>query len=115
MWRTMGSDATERGVAVAVEPEPWQAPIVPSVGGGPAGMSCALWLSNYGLRPLIVETQAVFGGMARRDPYPNPWLLGRPGLLGRDNAAEFARHIEAIKVEGWCRARPRHVRRLAGG
>jgi thioredoxin reductase (NADPH) len=99
---------------VAVQPEHPRA-IVPILGGGPAGMSCALWLSNYGLRPLIVEAQAALGGMARRDPYPNPWLLGRPGLLGRENAAEFARHIEAIKVECWFDARAQRVRRLADG
>ena len=34
---------------------PPPAPIVPIVGGGPAGMSCALWLNNYGLHPVIVE------------------------------------------------------------
>jgi thioredoxin reductase (NADPH) len=88
---------------------------VPILGGGPAGMSCALWLDNYGLRPLIVESEAALGGMARRNPYPNPWLLGRPGALGRENAAEFARHIEAIKVECWLGARPRHARRFPDG
>ena len=91
---------------MAVQPEIAHAPIIPVLGGGPAGMSCALWLSNYGLRPLIIEAQATLGGMAGRDPYPNPWLLGRPGLRGRDNAAEFARHIEAIKIECWLGARP---------
>jgi thioredoxin reductase (NADPH) len=99
---------------VAVQPEHSRA-IVPILGGGPAGISCALWLSNYGLRPLIVEAQAALGGMARRDPYPNPWLLGRPGMLGRENAAEFARHIEAINVECWFGARPQRVRRLPDG
>ena len=24
------------------------------IGGGPAGMSCALWLHNYGLYPIII-------------------------------------------------------------
>lgn len=78
-------------------------------------MSCALWLSNYGLRPLIIEPQAALGGMARRDPYPNPWLLGRPGMRGRDNAAEFARHIEAIQVECSFGALPQRARRLSDG
>src|SRR5947207_1913886 len=30
------------------------APIVPIIGGGPAGMSCALWLHNYGMHPVII-------------------------------------------------------------
>lgn len=100
---------------MAVGPEGSQAPIVPILGGGPAGMSCALWLSNYGLRPLIVEPEAALGGMARRDPYPNPWLLGWPGMRGREDAVEFARHIEAIKIECWFGARPQRARRLADG
>ena len=69
------------------------APIVPIIGGGPAGMSCALWLHNYGLRPIIIEKEAALGGMARRNPYRNDWLLGRPGLTGRQHAEEFAQHV----------------------
>ena len=38
-----------------------QAPIVAIIGGGPAGMSCALWLHNYELHPIIIERQAVLG------------------------------------------------------
>ena len=68
-------------------------PIVPIVGGGPAGMSCALWLHNFGLAPLIIESEPLLGGMQRRSPYPNIWLLGRPGALARENADDFVRHI----------------------
>src|SRR6266581_401003 len=53
-----------------------EAPIVPIIGGGPAGMSCALWLHNYGLKPVIIEQADALGGMARLSPYPNAWLLG---------------------------------------
>ena len=67
--------------------------VVPIIGGGPAGMSCALWLHNYGLHPVIIEQEAVLGGMAERNPYPNPWLLGWPGAMARDHANAFARHI----------------------
>ncbi len=72
-----------------------KSPNVPIIGGGPAGMSCALWLVNYGLRPVIIERESALGGMARLSPYPNDWLLGRPGESARENAAAFARHIEA--------------------
>jgi len=88
---------------------------VPIIGGGPAGMSCALWLANYGLNPVIVEREGALGGMARRNPYPNPWLLGRPDALARENAAEFARHIEAVGVETWLGCRPRRAERRADG
>ena len=53
------------------------ASIVPIIGGGPAGMSCALWLHNCALRPIIIERETALGGMARRSPYLNEGLLGR--------------------------------------
>ena len=56
-----------------------RAPIVPIIGGGPAGMSCALWLHNYGLNPVIIEKEGALGGMARLSPYPNAWLLVHRG------------------------------------
>jgi len=92
-----------------------QTPRVPIIGGGPAGMSCALWLHNYGLGPIVIEQAAELGGMARADPYPNPWLLGRPGALGRENAADFARHLEQLAVETWLGGRPLRAWRRADG
>src|SRR5882757_880119 len=89
-------------------------PVVPIIGGGPAGMSCALWLRNYGLRPVIIERDAGLGGMARRSPYPNDWLLGRPGATARQNADDFARHIKRAAVERWLGARVEHLRRERG-
>ncbi len=91
------------------------AQIVPIIGGGPAGMSCALWLGNYGLHPIIIEKESALGGMARRDPYPNPWLLGRPGALARENADEFARHIRQAGADTWLSARPQLMSRKPDG
>jgi thioredoxin reductase (NADPH) len=91
-------------------------PNVPIIGGGPAGMSCALWLDNYGLAPIIIEQAPELGGMARASPYPNDWLLGRPGETARQNAAAFARHVRQAKVECWLGARPqRATQRPDGG
>lgn len=92
-----------------------RAAAVPIIGGGPAGMSCALWLHNYGLRPIIIEHEPALGGMARRSPYPNDWLLGRPGESGRDNAGAFTGHIRKLAIETWLGARPQRLRREAGG
>src|SRR5215510_9739407 len=86
-----------------------RAPVVPIIGGGPAGMSCALWLHNYGLRPVIIEQEAVLGGMAERNPYPNPWLLGWPGVMAREHANAFARHIGQSGIEVWFNAQPQRV------
>jgi thioredoxin reductase (NADPH) len=89
--------------------------IVPIIGGGPAGMSCALWLHNYGLCPVIIEQETALGGMARRSPYPNEWLLGRPDETARENAAAFAGHIRKLPVETRLGARPQRLRRDRGG
>jgi thioredoxin reductase (NADPH) len=88
---------------------------VPIIGGGPAGMSCALWLANYGLRPIIIERESALGGMARLSPYPNDWLLGRPGESARENAAAFLGHLERTEVETWLGARPEQLRRERDG
>ena len=90
-------------------------PIVPIVGGGPAGMSCALWLHNYGLCPVIIEKSTALGGMARHSPYPNEWLLGRPDETARENAETFARHIRQREIETWLGAWPQRVWRGADG
>ena len=78
-------------------------------------MSCALWLANYGLHPVIIERTAVLGGMAERNPYPNPWLLGWPGALARQQADSFARHIGQAGIEVWFNAVPQRILRTAGG
>jgi thioredoxin reductase len=91
------------------------AAIVPIIGGGPAGMSCALWLKNYGLHPVIAEHGPALGGMARRNPYPNPWLLGWPGAMAREGAEAFARHIGEAGIEVWFDAAPQRIVHAAGG
>jgi thioredoxin reductase len=73
-------------------------------------MSCALWLHNYGWRPLIIERESALGGMARANPYDNEWLLGRPGESGRQNAAAFAVHVRQLAIETWTGAVPRRLR-----
>jgi thioredoxin reductase (NADPH) len=86
-------------------------PVLPIIGGGPAGMSCALWLHNYGLHPVIIEKESALGGMARLSPYPNEWLLGQRGKSARENAADFAAHIRGLGIETWLGATIQRLRR----
>ena len=83
---------------------------MPIIGGGPAGMSCALWLHNYGMHPVIIEKEGALGGMARLSPYPNEWLLGQCGKSARENAAEFAGHIRELAIETWLGGAPQRLR-----
>jgi thioredoxin reductase (NADPH) len=78
-------------------------------------MSCALWLHNYELNPVIIEREAALGGMARRSPYPNEWLLGRAHESARENASVFTRHMAKISVATWLGAQPRQLRRGQDG
>ena len=78
-------------------------------------MSCALWLHNYELKPVIIEREAALGGMARRSPYPNEWLLGRAHESARENASAFTRHMAEISVATWLGAQPRQLRRGQDG
>lgn len=88
---------------------------VPIIGGGPAGMSCALWLKNFGLRPVLIEKETELGGMQRRSPYRNDWLLGQAGNFARENAAKFERHVRQAGVEVFSATRATSLRRLPGG
>ena len=92
-------------------PRSTEGPVVPIIGGGPAGMSCALWLHNYGLHPVIIDKENALGGMARLSPYPNEWLLGQRGKSARENAAEFAAHIRALAIDTWLDAAPQRLTR----
>ena len=92
-----------------------RAPIVPIIGGGPAGMSCALWLHNYGMHPVIIEKAGALGGMARLTPYPDEWLLGQRGKSGRENAAAFAGHIRELAIETSLGGAPQRLRRAHDG
>jgi thioredoxin reductase len=88
---------------------------VPIIGGGPAGMSCALWLHNYGLAPLIVEREDALGGLVRRNPYPDQSLLGRPVAHAREHAEEFVRHVRELGIACRFGAAPTRVEREADG
>jgi len=90
-------------------------PVVPIIGAGPAGMSCALWLRNYELRPILIEREAAPGGMARQSPYPNEWLLGRPHETARENALAFERHLREVAVELRLGTSPRELDRERDG
>ena len=68
-------------------------------------MSCALWLHNYELRPIIIERETALGGMARRSPTPTRGCSG-----DRAKARVRRRRIRApyspSSVETWLGARP---------
>lgn len=75
-------------------------PVLPVavIGGGPAGMSAALWLKQLGLQPLIIEKEPRNGGLQRVSDYPNPFLLGFVGHTANEISEAFERHIAYERI-----------------
>lgn len=68
--------------------------VVAIIGGGPAGMSCAIWLKNLGLYPIILEKNEQLGGLQNINPFHNNWYLGVTGKTGKELADRFRQHTE---------------------
>lgn len=69
------------------------------IGGGPAGCSCALWLKQLGLKPLILEKESQLGGLQNKSPYPNHWILGKNYPNGKAFAKAVNKQIKNENIE----------------
>jgi len=69
--------------------------IIGIIGGGPAGMSSALWLKYLGFSPIIIEKKQQLGGLQQVSHFQNVWYLGLLGQTGYEIAEQFRQHIEA--------------------
>lgn len=72
--------------------------IIGIIGGGPAGMSCSLWLKNLGFLPTIVEKKQKLGGAQQLSLFKNLWYLGLPGQTGIEIADRLYQHIKAENI-----------------
>ncbi len=72
------------------------------IGGGVAGMSCALWLKQLGLLPVIIEKNASLGGQLQEIDRINRWVLGFQGLTSQELAQEYSNHIIAENIPVIC-------------
>lgn len=69
------------------------------IGGGPAGISCAIWLKKLGVECVLLEASARLGGLQTRSPYENLWIPGVQGKTGQQVAAALADHARAAGVD----------------
>ena len=69
------------------------------VGGGPAGISCAIWLKKLDVECVLLEASAQLGGLQTRSPYENLWIPGVQGQTGQQVAVRLAAHAEAVGVD----------------
>ncbi|ESQ75722.1 NAD(P)/FAD-dependent oxidoreductase [Asticcacaulis sp. AC402] len=69
------------------------------IGGGPAGVSCAIWLKKLGVRALLLEAAPRLGGLQTWSPYENLWIPGVQGKTGQQVAQSLCDHATAIGAE----------------
>lgn len=84
------------------------------VGGGPAGVACALWAHQLGMRVLLLEAGPAVGGLQLRSPYLNRWLPGLQERTGQEMAAALQAHLVAAAVPHAVNFPVASVRRAAG-
>ncbi len=68
------------------------------IGGGPAGMSCALWLKYLGFYPIIIEKKQQLGGLQQVSNFQNVWYLGLIEKTGYEIAEQFRQHIQIEEI-----------------
>ena len=66
------------------------------IGGGPAGMSAALWCADLGLTALLLEKSAELGGQLVVTHNPITNYLGAETKNGRELRDIFVRHIDGL-------------------
>ena len=79
------------------------------IGGGVAGMSCALWLRQLGYTPIIIEQQAELGGQLRHLQRINRWVLGHPNQTSAALAQQYAAHILQENLTCLCNVELRQI------
>lgn len=74
--------------------------IIGIIGGGAAGMSCALWLKQLGYTPIIIEQNTQLGGQLLHLHRVNRWVLGCYNKTSAELAETYAAHIgqETVNV-----------------
>ncbi len=69
------------------------------MGGGPAGIACAIWLKKLGIASVLLEAAPRLGGLQTLSPYENLWIPGVQGRTGQEVAADLARHAMQLGVD----------------
>ena len=65
------------------------------VGAGPAGCSCALWLSEFGLRCTVIDRAPVLCSLPAGFSFAQNWVLGQPHRSLGEIVQGYAAHIES--------------------
>lgn len=74
------------------------------IGGGPAGLSAALWSADLGLNAILVEKEGELGGQLLLTFNAIKNYLGVEAANGRELRDRFLQHIENLEVKRLTRA-----------
>lgn len=81
------------------------------IGGGPAGMSAALWLHHLNCQPTLFEQSAELGGQTARTYEKNPWVLGIEEDQGLRLSEQLIQHWQKINIHHYCNGKLKQLRR----
>jgi thioredoxin reductase len=90
-----------------------KSPTIAIIGAGPAGLSAALWLTNLGLTPVVIERESITGGMLNFNFLKNDWVLGQVDTSGLSMAERYRQHIEKKSIDVRLQTHLRGVSRIA--
>ena len=68
------------------------------IGGGPGGLSAALWCADLGLKAVLIEKESEFGGQLLWTFNAIQNYLGIEAANGRELRDRFLKHVEKTKV-----------------
>lgn len=85
------------------------------IGGGAAGMSCALWLKRLGFIPVIIEKDTSLGGQMRHIHRINRWILGEVEKTSAELAESYSIQIKQEGISVFCNSRLESVSENAEG
>lgn len=68
------------------------------IGAGPGGSNCAIWLKQLGYDVLLIDKEEGAGGLQRKNPYTNSWIVTSPGATGNSISNSINESLKRHKV-----------------
>ena len=79
------------------------------IGAGPAGISCALWLTRMGLQAWVLEAGDAVGGLCLHNDLAGGWEANAPMATGWDTAQALAQTVALHHIPVLLQQRVAHI------
>lgn len=83
------------------------------IGGGPSGISCALWLGNMGYTTFLVDDGNELGGLLKNNFYYNNYIIGFKNIQNNVFRKKIISHIESTNVRLFNKTKIKHIKIVA--